>query len=93
MDSRSIAPLPRTERFYVGEPASYPDDSIFTVYYHGHHFGHTWKEAGSWGPEYAGKWTFNRGRVCIDAKWWPAQYHHETLAGLLQHLEDTFPRE
>ena len=52
-------------------------------------FAHVWEIRG-WKPEDEGKWTFNRSTVCILNKWWPAVYVHDTLADLLNHLEDTF---
>ncbi len=33
----------------------------------GKHFGHAWRLAADYG-EHAGKWTFNRGSVCIMAE-------------------------
>lgn len=52
-------------------------------------FAHIWQIRG-WGPEDEGKWTFNRSDVCIANEWWPAIYKHETLQGMLDHLEQTF---
>lgn len=52
-------------------------------------FGHTWDIRG-WEPENEGKWTFNRSIVAAENEWWPAIYTHNTLADLLNHLEETF---
>lgn len=56
------------------------------------HFGYCWdiQDSHPFMARWNGKWTFNRGEVPIDNRWWPAIYHHETLSDLLAHLEATF---
>lgn len=91
---------PSTARFVVSkDPARLnikgEKDRILDIWYQSgptaapRHFGHTWDIRG-WGPENEGKWTFNRSDVAIENEWWPAIYQHDTLAGLLYHLEATF---
>lgn len=52
-------------------------------------FAHCWQIRG-WAAEDEGKWTINRSDVCIANKWWPAEYRHNTLQDLINHLEATF---
>ena len=82
---------PSTARLRVWrDPQRPPNQRILEIAYHdGREFGHTW-EIHDWTPELEGKWTFNRGDVPIASEWWPAEYYHDTLQGLLDHLEATF---
>lgn len=92
--------FPRTKRFsIVRDPNRLGIDGkpsrILEVMYHRtpdsepEEFAHIWIMRG-WSPEDEGKWTFNRSTVCIKNEWWPAEYKHDTLESLMQHLEETF---
>lgn len=81
---------PKTVRFsIVRSDTRAPHDPVLNIMYGGQLFGHTWIMK-DWAPEYDGKWTFNRADVAIAHRYWPPQYHHDTLEALLIHLEETF---
>lgn len=103
MTTISPISLPSTARFFAhkdparlnikGEP-----DRILDIWYRSEpnqparHFGHTWdiRDSHPLMKDVNGKWTFNRSDVAIENEWWPAVYRHDTLADLLNYLEETF---
>jgi hypothetical protein len=86
-----IVPLPKTENFYVARYEFRPtNDPVLTIYYHGYQFAYVWQVPASWDQDNAGKWTFNRGEVAIKNEYRPPIYEHDTLEGMLAHLEATF---
>ncbi len=91
-----MSDYPSTARFFVIRDFERPADSpILEVMYRAtpdaqpREFAHVWPVRG-WRPADEGKWTFNRSDVCMANEWWPADYIHDTLADLLNHLEETF---
>ena len=93
------ASLPSTARFFAvrdpnrigidGKPSRILEIMYRTPGNEPREFAHTWDIRG-WASENEGKWTFNRSDVAIENEWWPAIYEHDTLAHLLNHLEETF---
>jgi hypothetical protein len=100
MRDPNVQLYPFTARFFAAkDPARLniegQPDRVFDIWYQRErgvaaaHFGHSWTIQ-DWAPEDEGKWTFNRSDVAIVNNWWPAIYQHDSLAALLEHLEQTF---
>lgn len=97
-----MSDYPSTARFFISRnPERLSTDPILDIKYRRDsaspllHFGHTWVIEG-YGPEYDGRYWFNRADVAIEHEYWdtdgghPSKTTYDSLAALLDHLETTF---
>ncbi len=97
-----MSDYPSTSRFLISrDPERLSTDPILDIKYRAspnsvhQPFGHCWVISG-YGPEYDGRYWFNRSNVAIQHEYWdtdgghPSKTTYSSLAALLGHLEATF---